>query len=406
VNRQKQEWKRRFYILWTGQAVSILTSSVIQMAIIWYMTEKTGSAAILSFATMAGFLPHAVLGPFIGVLVDRYDRKKIMIISDLLIAAVTLILVVWGFYTEIPIWLIMSVLFVRSIGTTFHMPSLQAVTPLIVPGEHLVKYAGYSQAVESVSMLLSPAIAAALYGVWDISTIILLDVAGAVFAAVTITSIEIPALVRDEEAQTPHMIREAKEAVAVIRNEQGMIALLFISALYAIIYMPIGTLYPLMCISYFGSTFTEAGIVEILFASGTLIGSIALGKWGEKIDKIGAIKKSIGVMGIGLLISGLLPSGAIWIFGGLAAVMGVTIPFYYGVLTTIFQLKIEPEYLGRVFSLSMSLSMVAMPVGLLLSAAFVDVIGVNIWFLISGVLAILLAFVCAMLPSLRKCCTD
>lgn len=406
MNRQKQEWKRRFYILWTGQAVSILTSSVIQMAIIWYMTEKTGSAAILSFATMAGFLPHAVLGPFIGVLVDRYDRKKIMIISDLLIAAVTLILVVWGFYTEIPIWLIMSVLFVRSIGTTFHMPSLQAVTPLIVPGEHLVKYAGYSQAVESVSMLLSPAIAAALYGVWDISTIILLDVAGAVFAAVTITSIEIPALVRDEEAQTPHMIREAKEAVAVIRNEQGMIALLFISALYAIIYMPIGTLYPLMCISYFGSTFTEAGIVEILFASGTLIGSIALGKWGEKIDKIGAIKKSIGVMGIGLLISGLLPSGAIWIFGGLAAVMGVTIPFYYGVLTTIFQLKIEPEYLGRVFSLSMSLSMVAMPVGLLLSAAFVDVIGVNIWFLISGVLAILLAFVCAMLPSLRKCCTD
>ncbi|SCP97477.1 MFS transporter [Anaerobium acetethylicum] len=406
MNRQKQEWKRRFYILWTGQAVSILTSSVIQMAIIWYMTEKTGSAAILSFATMAGFLPHAVLGPFIGVLVDRYDRKKIMIISDLLIAAVTLILVVWGFYTEIPIWLIMSVLFVRSIGTTFHMPSLQAVTPLIVPGEHLVKYAGYSQAVESVSMLLSPAIAAALYGVWDISTIILLDVAGAVFAAVTITSIEIPALVRDEEAQTPHMIREAKEAVAVIRKEQGMIALLFISALYAIIYMPIGTLYPLMCISYFGSTFTEAGIVEILFASGTLIGSIALGRWGEKIDKIGAIKKSIGVMGIGLLISGLLPSGVIWIFGGLAAVMGVTIPFYYGVLTTIFQLKIEPEYLGRVFSLSMSLSMVAMPVGLLLSAAFVDVIGVNIWFLISGVLAILLAFVCAMLPSLRKCCTE
>jgi len=76
-------------VFWAGQAVSIFTISVIQMASIWYLPEKTGSAAILSLATLVGFLPQAVLGPFIGVLIDWYNRKAIMILFDIFITAVT-----------------------------------------------------------------------------------------------------------------------------------------------------------------------------------------------------------------------------------------------------------------------------------------------------------------------------
>ena len=72
VDNKTHHWKQKFLILWTGQAISIFTSSVIQMAIIWYLTEKTGSATILSLATLVGFLPQAIMGPFIGVLIDRY----------------------------------------------------------------------------------------------------------------------------------------------------------------------------------------------------------------------------------------------------------------------------------------------------------------------------------------------
>jgi DHA3 family macrolide efflux protein-like MFS transporter len=74
VDPKFHKWKQKFIVLWSGQAISIFTSSVIQMAIIWYLTDRTGSAAILSLATLAGFLPQAVLGPFIGVLIDRYNR--------------------------------------------------------------------------------------------------------------------------------------------------------------------------------------------------------------------------------------------------------------------------------------------------------------------------------------------
>ena len=135
-------WKKNFAIIWSGQAVSLFTSAVIQMAIIWYLTDRTRSASVLTLATLVGFLPQAVLGPFIGVLIDRYDRKRIMIYSDLSIAFMTLVLAISGFGRELPIWLIMTVLCFRSIATAFHSPSLQAVTPMIVPKESLVSCAG------------------------------------------------------------------------------------------------------------------------------------------------------------------------------------------------------------------------------------------------------------------------
>jgi DHA3 family macrolide efflux protein-like MFS transporter len=156
--------------------------------------------------------------------------------------------------------------------------------------------------------------------------------------------------------------------------------------------------------SYFGGTFADSSVVEIAFALGTLIGSIALSRIGDKIDKIGAIIKSIMMMGIGLVITGLLPPGGLKIFVLLAMIMGITIPFYYGVLMAIIQSKINPEYLGRVLSLSTSLVMVSMPLGLILAGTFAETIGVENWFLISGILTISLAFGCIALPSLRNCC--
>lgn len=399
-----KDWKCKFIIIWTGQAVSIFTSSVIQMAIIWYLTEKTGSAAILSLATFAGFLPHAVLGPFIGVLVDRYNRKTIMIVSDVFIAATTMVLVISGIYGELSVWLIMAVLFARSVGTAFHWPSLQAVTPLIVPEDNLTKCAGYSQAVESVSILLSPAVAALLYAVWSINAILLLDVVGAAAAVFTVAVLDIPECSKEQGVHAPNIIREAKEGLDSLQKTKGMTGLMVVSAVYAVIYFPIGTLYPLICMTYFGGTFRESGMVEVAFASGMLAGSLVLGRWGEKINKAQAIMKSIVVMGIGLVITGLLPEDGLKIFIVLAAVMGITIPFYHGILSAIFQLKIEPEYLGRVFSLSSSLSMLAMPMGLMLAGTFAEVIGVENWFLISGILTVILAAVCFLMPSIHNCC--
>ena len=399
-------WKKNFAIIWSGQAVSLFTSAVIQMAIIWYLTDRTKSASILTLATLVGFLPQAILGPFIGVLIDRYDRRKIMIYSDLSIALITLLLALSGFGRELSIILIMIVLCLRSIATAFHAPSLQAVTPMIVPKESLVSCAGYSQGVESFSLLLSPAVAALLYSLFDISLILLLDIAGAIFAMLTIILAKIPKVERDLSEKMPHILTEAKEGLHALDRQKGMTALVVLNAVYAIIYFPIGSLYPLLCMSYFGGTFKESSIVEIVFSAGTLLGALILGKWGSKINQITVILISIVVMGAGLILTGSLRPDQLNVFIVLAGIMGITIPFYHGVLMSIFQIKIDESYLGRVLSLSASLGMVAMPIGLVLAGTFADVMGVEKWFFISGILTLFVAVAFCSMPTIRNCCKE
>ncbi len=383
-------WKLKFYTIWAGQAVSLITSAILQMAIIFYLTEKTGSAMVLSMASLVGFLPYAVFGPAIGVLVDRHDRKKIMIGADLIIAAAGAVLAIVAFYMELPVWMVMIVLFIRSIGTAFHTPALNSVTPLLVPEEQLTKCAGYSQSLQSISYIVSPAVAALLYSVWDLNAIIAIDVLGAVIASITVAIVRIPKLGDRVQSLEPNFIREMKEGMAVLRQNKGLFALLLVGTLYMFVYMPINALYPLITMECFA------------YASGMLIGGLLLGLFGNYQKRILLITASIFMMGISLTISGLLPQSGFFIFVVCCAIMGLSVPFYSGVQTALFQEKIKPEYLGRVFSLTGSIMSLAMPIGLILSGFFADRIGVNHWFLLSGVLIIGIAIACPMITEVRK----
>jgi len=146
-------WKLRFAILWSGQAISFLTSTVMQMALIWHLAMTTGSAGILALASLAGFAPMALLGMFAGALVDRWNRKLVMIGADAYLALVALGLGLATLAGDLPVWLVVTVIAVRSVGTAFHTPAISAVTPLLVPEEHLAKAAGYTQTVQSVGFI-------------------------------------------------------------------------------------------------------------------------------------------------------------------------------------------------------------------------------------------------------------
>lgn len=207
---EKSNWKRDFFTIWSGQAVSLITSAILQMAIIFYLTEKTGSAMVLSLASLVAFLPYALLGPVIGVLVDRYDRKLVMIGADLMIALAGALLALIALTMELPIWVVMLVLCIRSIGTAFHTPAISAVTPLLVPQEQLTKCAGYSQSLQSISYILSPALAALLYSLWDLSAIIAMDVLGAVIACIAVMFVHIPKLERGEQSLEQNFMGEMK----------------------------------------------------------------------------------------------------------------------------------------------------------------------------------------------------
>jgi DHA3 family macrolide efflux protein-like MFS transporter len=215
----------------------------------------------------------------------------------------------------------------------------EIIAPTLVPEEQLTKCAGYSQSLQSISYIVSPAVAALLYSVWELNAIIAIDVLGAMIASITVAIVRIPKLGDQVQSLKPNFI---------------------------------------------------------------MIGGLLLGLFGNYQKRILLITASIFMMGISLTISGLLPQSGFFIFVVCCAIMGLSVPFYSGVQTALFQEKIKPEYLGRVFSLTGSIMSLAMPIGLILSGFFADRIGVNHWFLLSGILIICIAIVCPMITEIRK----
>lgn len=395
-------WKAKFVLLGVGQAVSMLTSSILQMSIVWYLTQTTLSPTVVTLSTLAGFLPRAVLGLFTGVFIDRFDRKKILIFADLGIALCALILAVAAAFGELPLWLIFIVLCLRSAGAAFHTPSFNAVVPTIVPKESLTRCAGITQGFESISLVLSPALAAFLYNLWDLSAIILLDVAGAAVGITIVALLPIARYAIEGERAALHIWQDTKEGFLMLRRVPGLFSVMVISTLYAFIYFPVGSMYPLITMDYFGGGVSESSMVEIAFSSGTLLGAFLLSLLGNRIRRLGGITASIGLYGLGLVITGLLPPGGLRLFILLSVFMGLTLPFFYGLRTAILQSNVPGEYLGRVLSLTYSVSLFASPLGLLFGGAFAELMGVNTCFLLCGVLSVCLA--CAMLltPSVGR----
>ena len=398
----KKHWKRSFFTIWSGQAVSLLTSAVLQMAIIWYLTEKSGSAFILSMATLAGFLPQAILGTFIGALVDRWDRKLIMIGADLIIAAAGGILAILALTTELPVGVVLFILFIRSVGTAFHAPALSAVTPLLVPEEQLTRCAGYSQSVQSVSYILSPALAALLYSGSGLEAVIWLDIIGAIAACITVAAVTIPRQESSSEKGGQSLLAETLAGYRTLKENRGLFSLLWIGAFFTFVYMPVNALFPLMAMGYFGGTTTHASVVEIAFAGGMLVGGLLLGLWGGFKNRFVSLVLSFLTMGASLVAAGLLPDSAFWAFVICSCVMGLSAPFYNGVHMALIQEKIKPEYLGRVFGLMGSVMSLTMPLGLIVSGLYGDYLGVNRWFALSGLLILVLVPVSCLLPPVRN----
>ena len=398
---EKRSWKRTFFTIQSGQAISLITSSALQMALIFYLTEKTNSSMTLALATLVGFLPQGVLGLFIGGWIDRHSRKRIMIGADLFIAAVSALLAVISAFLDPPVWVVLAILFLRSIGSAFHTPSINAVTPLIVPTDKLAKCTGYIQSLQSVSSIVSPALGALLYAQCTLTEIIALDVVGAVIASIAVMLVKIPNIDVANIPQSEGVLAGAKEAYRILAQQKGLLTLLWMGAFYMFAYMPINALFPLISMNHFGGTTWHVAMSESVFAAGMLLGGIVLGVWGGFQRKTTTVLLSIAVMGIALLIAGILPASGFIAFVVCCAIMGFSAPFY-GVQTAIYQEMVRPEYLGRVFSLSLSTMSLAMPLGLIAAGCFADMTGVETWFAISGIFIAGIAVVGAVLPSIKE----
>ena len=393
-------WKRVFAIIWTGQFLSILTSSIVNFAIVLWLSLETGSAEVLAFATMAALLPQSVLGLFTGIFIDRWKRKRVMIMADSFIAFCTFILAVLFYFDLAKISHIYVLLALRSVGSAFHMPAMQASVPLLAPKSELMRIAGINQVIQSVCNIAGPALAGLFITMMKMTNILLLDVAGAAFACLSLCFVFIPDPSHEERNSELHLWREAKEAIMEVRNQYGLSWLFLLSILATFVIMPVSVLFPLMTLNHFAGNAFQVSLVEVSWGGGALLAGALLGLKKYRWNEILLINGMYIALGLTFLFSGLLPvSGFIW-FAVLTALGGVCGSLYFATFTTVIQSRIDPGVMGRVFSFYMSFSMLPSMIGLLSTGFLADSIGLGNTFIISGGFLCLIGIISFFIPSL------
>lgn len=405
-------WVTKLAFVWGGELVSVLTSSILQMGFVWHITLTTNSTSMLSLASLAGFLPLALFGMFAGTIVDRLPLKHTLIGADLFIAAVSAVVAMVSLAGALPVWVVMVALFVRAIGSAFHTPAFQALTPLVAPPEHLTRLAGVTQAVQSGGYILGTAIAAAIYPLWGLTAMIALDVAGALFATGAVLAARLDVGGSSQSASTAErgivladhvraLVAETADGYRVLRGYRGLFALLWCGFAFTLVFSPISALFPIMTLGHFGGTTGDAATAEILFSVGMIAGSALLASWGGFKNRALTVVAATALYGAATIGAGLLNNGGFTLFLVASFLMGLSSPFYSGPQTALMQEKIPPEYLGRVFGLYGAIMSWAMPLGLAGSSLFADAVGAPAWFVGAGTAMVILAVVTWAIPSIR-----
>ncbi|KZS48831.1 macrolide transporter [Paenibacillus glucanolyticus] len=383
------QWKKKFAFIFSGQIFSILTSSMVQFSIIWYLTETTGSATVLMIAGLAGFLPQALLGPFIGVWLDRWNRKLTMIVSDSVIAFSSLVLGAYYLWGEPSLWVVYAILFIRSIASSFHAPSFQAAIPLIAPEEQLTRVAGWNQLVFSASSVLGPALGIAVYSATSLGTILLLDVVGALIANLMLLLVNIHQP-KPEIMPTSSFRREFTLGWKAFLSEKSIVTITIAMAIFSVVFMPLAMLFPLMTLSHFGRGGYSASLIEAVFGIGMILGGALLSVLASKWKDSTYMSLSLVAIGLACVLSGVLGSDAFLAFIVLSFLMGAAAPLFNGPYMAMIQKSYEPEILGRVLSFVTSIGLLSSPIGLALAGPVADRFGVQVWFFWSGIVVALI----------------
>jgi len=381
-------WLANFLPMFIGQIVSLLGSSLVQFALVWYVTKLTGSAAVLATATTVALIPNILLGPFVGALVDRWNRKRVMIFADLVVALATAGLALLFALDLIQIWHIYLILFIRALAGIFQGPAKTASITLMVPQEHLTRLGGINQAVSGLVDTFSPALGALLLELLPIQGVLAVDIVTAAIAILLLiffVKVPQPKDVDTTQKVTPKtLFADVKSVFDYIITWPGLLTLILIASSINLFIAPAGNLLPLLVTEFFNKGAQELAWLQAAMGVGAIVGGVLLGVWGGFKRKV--VSVMVGILGISLGIFGigLMPSTAYLGTVFLAGLVGLMASLANGSIGPLLQTKVPSEMQGRVFTVLSSISLGLMPIGLFLSAPIADNFGIPSAYLIGG----------------------
>jgi DHA3 family macrolide efflux protein-like MFS transporter len=379
-------WKKKYFIVASGQAISIIGSGAVQFSLIWWLTSESRSPMILALAGLSNYLPQAILGPFAGVWIDRLKRKTVMICSDMFTGIMAALLAFCFFAGTPPYWVACIILGIRSIGNVFQTPATQAMLPLLVPANELVRVNSINQFIQTGGSFLGPMIGAAMFSALPMHLILLTDLVGAIIACATVAVVKIPELKHQATAKV-HFFEELKEGAKCFtlnKHLQSYTIILFICTLF---YMPLGVFVPLMVSEIFSGGEWHAGLAQVFSAIGVFAAVGLMGVIGDKLkNKLNVSQIGLLIFAVALFISGILPHNIIglWIFIFVCLFMGAGVNICNIPYISYIQQTLPNEAQGRVLSLYYSLVSIAMPIGLLFAGPVSQVLGLTPLFIIAG----------------------
>ncbi|OYD45672.1 hypothetical protein CHU00_10005 [Sphingobacterium cellulitidis] len=399
---EKKHWFKTYIYIWVGQFVSLISSSAVNFAIIIWLSLEFKSAEVLALAAIAGLLPQALVGPFAGVYIDRWDRKKVMIFADAFIACCTLLMTFALKDDHVNLNLMYLLMVCRSVGSAFHQPAMQAIAPMIVPEDQLLRVSGVNQILHSISSIAGPALGALAIANLPINKVLYLDVFGAAFAISSLLFISIPYLKVESKASLGQVWRDLKLGFLAIHQNKGLNRMFMYSILATMGILPVAIMFPLLTIDHFKGDKFEMSVIEVVWGVGMLVGGSALSAFKVSYRKVLMVNFMHILLGLTFVFSGILPANMFIIFVILTGFGGAAMSIFNAAFMTIIQEEIAPDMLGRVFSLYFSFAIIPSLIGLLFAGNIADNIGVANAFIIAGSLCILLGIISFLTPSLMR----
>jgi len=387
----EKHWKKVLALFLGSQTLSLFGSMLVQYAIMWHITLTAKSGTIQTLYIICGILPTFFISPLAGVWADRYDRKKLIMLSDSIIALTTLVLALVFMSGVRSLALLLAASALRALGQGIQAPAVGAFLPQIVPKEQLTRANAASATIQSIIMLTSPMASGALMTFAPIEAIFFIDVVTAALAvSIFALFLKVPPHERATKKIEVSYYHDLREGFAYIGTHAYVKRFFVFSAMFFFFAAPVAFLTPLQVTRSFGDDVWRLTAIEIAFSLGMMGGGILIGTWGGFRNRVHTMALASFLTGLMTLALGVMP--VFWIYLALMGLIGISMPLFNTPATVLLQEKVEPSYLGRVFGVMTMISSVMMPMGMLIFGPIADMVRIE-WLLVgSGAVIAALGF--------------
>jgi DHA3 family macrolide efflux protein-like MFS transporter len=364
-----------FIVIWIGQAISLIGTGMSGFAMTIWAYEKTGQATALALVGFFFMTPMLLLSPVAGAIVDRSNRKLMMIISDLASGVATIGIFILNANGRLEIWQLYVAVFVMGTFQTFQWPAYSAAITMMIDRKQYARAAGLNQLAESGSGIIAPILAGALLGFIGLQGILTIDIITFLFAigGVMLAFIPQPKVSREGEEGRGSLWTESLYGFKYIFKRISLLGLQLVfmaGNFFAVIAI---TLIAPMILAHTSNNELALGTVQSIAAMGAVTGALLMGAWGGPKRLVhGVLLGWVGSSLFGMLLVGLGQAIPIWALGGfIGALFG---PIINGSNQAIWQMKVAPDVQGRVFSVRRLIAWFVNPVATLIAGPLADVV--------------------------------